>query len=58
MADVSCQICGVAAEADEQGRPPLTWTMDTDGVRVRWTCLRCSTEHVRSMEAKLEPEWW
>ena len=58
MADVSCQICGLVAEADEQGHPPMTWTMDNDGARVRWTCPRCSVEHVRSMEAKLEPEWW
>ena len=58
MAEVSCQICGASAEADADGRAPLTWTMDTDGARVRWTCPRCSAEFVRSMEAKLEPEWW
>jgi hypothetical protein len=26
--------------------------------RTRWVCELCTRENVRSIEAKLEPEWW
>jgi hypothetical protein len=41
------------------GDPPITWVMEkrTDG-RTMWTCPRCAAMHVRSMEAKLDAEWW
>lgn len=52
-----CQVCGrTAPESD--GDAVITWAMDRDGERVRWTCPRCIAENVRALEAKLEPEWW
>jgi transcription elongation factor Elf1 len=57
-AEVSCQICGRRADAAVDGDPPLTWVLDRQGEHTRWTCPRCAAEHLRAMEAKLEPEWW
>ena len=54
---VICQVCGRAPDAAE-GDPSLTWMMDSDGARRRWTCPRCVRDNVRALEAKLEPEWW
>jgi hypothetical protein len=28
------------------------------GTRTRWVCPQCTREHVRSIEAKLERQWW
>jgi len=55
----ACQVCGTVADPAVDGDPPLTWVMDRrpDG-RIAWTCPRCAATHVRSMEAKLDAEWW
>jgi hypothetical protein len=53
---VACQLCG--RTADSEAEPPLTWVLDTDGEHRRWTCPECARNHLRAMEAKLEPEWW
>ncbi len=53
---VACQLCGRTA-ATENG-PPLTWVLDTEGGRRRWTCPDCARDNVRAIEAKLEPQWW
>jgi len=56
---VVCQMCGKSPDPDVDGDPPITWVMDRrqDG-RVMWTCLTCASTHIRSMEAKLDSEWW
>jgi hypothetical protein len=54
----ACQLCGRESNPAEDGDAPLTWVMDRSGDRVSWTCPRCAVDNVRSMEAKLEPEWW
>jgi len=51
---VACQLCGRTAGTD----PPLTWMLDTDGERRRWTCPDCARDNVRALEAKLDPQWW
>ncbi len=53
--DLACSFCGTAAEGDT---PPLTWTSATEHGRLVWFCDRCSREHLRSMEGKLDSEWW
>jgi hypothetical protein len=58
MEPVECQLCGQVSVPAVDGSPPLTWAMDRDRDRVRWTCPRCTSENVRAMEAKLEPDWW
>jgi len=32
--------------------------MATSERGLQWTCLACTREHVRSIEAKLPEEWW
>ncbi len=50
----TCQICGRTGS----GPDLLQWVMDRRAGRVSWTCPACAATHLRSLEAKLEPEWW
>lgn len=52
---VTCAFCGRAAPAAQAA---LTWTTAKEGGRLRHFCDRCSREHLRSIEAKLDSEWW
>jgi hypothetical protein len=54
----ACQLCGRTSDPATEGDPPLAWSMDRTGERVSWTCSSCAAQHVRSIEAKLAPEWW
>ena len=49
---------GTAADADPVATARLTWTRGTERGKVVWTCDRCSREHLRSIEAKLDQTWW
>ncbi|EWT00312.1 hypothetical protein N865_16365 [Intrasporangium oryzae NRRL B-24470] len=51
-----CSTCG--ATPDDEGRARLTWSRGTESGRTVWTCERCSREHVRAIEGKLDPSWW
>jgi hypothetical protein len=57
-----CSICGRTADPAEDGDPPLTWCADVvetrDGPHTRWVCGSCTRKYVRSIEAKLEQQWW
>ncbi|QGN58099.1 hypothetical protein GKE56_09610 [Nostocoides sp. HKS02] len=51
-----CASCGaVAPTATLAG---VTWTRGTENGREVWTCERCSREHLRSIEGKLDSAWW
>ncbi len=52
---VLCDFCGRRADGDD---PPVTWVTSVERGRVRRYCEECSREHLRSMEAKLDSEWW
>jgi len=52
---VTCDWCGATAEGQE---PPLTWSMATERGRMRRYCERCTREHLRSMEGKLDSDTW
>jgi hypothetical protein len=52
---VTCAFCGQVAEGDE---PPITWTSAVEHGTLNHFCDRCSREHLRSMESKLDSEWW
>ena len=60
----TCDFCGtVAANDDLPGDPaddqlPLTWTTAVENGRQRTFCDRCSREHLRAIESKLDSEWW
>lgn len=48
----TCSACGATVEGD----PPLTWASATGPRGTTWTCERCTREHVRSIEARLDEE--
>lgn len=50
-----CAMCG------KSSRDPgelLTWVMSSENGRTVVTCDECSRRHVRSIEAKLDSQWW
>ncbi len=52
---MTCDFCG-RQEAD--GSSTLTWTTSVEHGRTRRYCDVCSREHLRSMEGKLDAEYW
>ena len=62
-----CSACGRTPRANEPvttgGVVPWTWSLDMgstarDADRATVLCDGCSREHARSIEAKLDAEWW
>lgn len=51
----TCAFCGAVAKGDQ---PPITWTSAVEHGRTVWFCEACSREHLRSIESKLDSEWW
>ena len=58
----SCSLCGTVADPLVDGDPPLGWCTDlvetSAGHRPRWICGPCTRRFVRSIEAKLDHQWW
>jgi hypothetical protein len=52
---VTCSFCGTVSETAD---PPLTWTSAVERGRTVYFCDSCSRDHLRSMESKLDSEWW
>ena len=50
----TCDFCGREAE----GAETLTWVTSVENGRRRTYCDVCSREHLRSIEGKLDSEWW
>ncbi|MFT4008436.1 MAG: hypothetical protein QM655_00180 [Nocardioidaceae bacterium] len=50
-----CDFCGSVAPADQL---PLTWSTAVEGGRSKIYCDRCSRDHLRAMEGKLDSEHW
>lgn len=51
-----CSTCGTVA--GDPALAAITWTRGTENGREVWTCDRCSREHLRSIEGKLDSAWW
>ncbi len=51
----TCDFCGLTVE---DGAATLTWTTSVENGRQRSYCDRCSREHLRAMEGKLDSEYW
>jgi hypothetical protein len=51
----TCDFCG-RQESDDAAT--LTWTTAVEHGRLRRFCDRCSREHLRAMEGKLDSEHW
>lgn len=54
----SCAHCGASSGDASSDVLPLGWSLHTEAGRVLRLCAACTREHVRSIEAKLDPEWW
>ncbi|MGH3346759.1 MAG: hypothetical protein ACRDO4_07235 [Nocardioides sp.] len=52
---ITCDFCG-RQETDEA--KTLTWTVAVENGRRRAFCDACSRDHLRSMEGKLDSEFW
>jgi Zn-finger protein len=53
---IVCTGCGCSPEDAASAR--LSWSRGIERGRAVWTCAECSRRHVRSIEAKLDSEWW
>lgn len=54
-----CATCGASPAGTDATRVArLTWTRGVENHRELWTCPRCSREHLRSIEGKLDSAWW
>jgi hypothetical protein len=54
----TCDFCGTAALPGPADGLPLTWTTAVENGHSRVFCERCSREHLRAIEGKLDSEWW
>jgi len=50
----TCDFCG----RQGSGAEVLTWTTSVENGRRRTYCEECSRTHLRSIEGKLDSEWW
>lgn len=55
---LTCSSCGTTPAPPDQARARLTWTRSVERGRTLWACERCSRENLRSIESKLDPDWW
>ena len=51
-----CATCGTTAH--DATLAAITWTRGVENGRDTWICDRCSREHLRSIEGKLDSTWW
>ncbi|WP_170219290.1 hypothetical protein [Nocardioides litoris] len=51
---LTCDFCGARAEE----AATLTWSTSVENGRLRRYCDTCSRRHLRSMEGKLDSEFW
>ncbi|WP_147425126.1 hypothetical protein [Bailinhaonella thermotolerans] len=49
---VVCSGCGATGETT------LGWTVDVGERAERCLCPRCGRDNLRSIESRLDPEWW
>jgi hypothetical protein len=50
-----CAVCGATADGDDV---PLGWSTGVERGRRVVVCEACTRSHARSIEAKLDSEWW
>jgi DNA-directed RNA polymerase subunit RPC12/RpoP len=50
---VTCARCGTTAE-----ELPLTWSSSSEPRGTVYYCDTCSRENLRSIEGRLDEEWW
>lgn len=52
------ETSGAAAEVGAEDRVPMSWVRSVEHGVTKLYCDRCSREHLRSIEAKLDAEYW
>lgn len=50
----TCDLCGRQAPDEES----LSWTTSVENGRRKAFCDDCSRTHLRSIEGKLDSDWW
>jgi hypothetical protein len=54
---VVCTLCGATPEG-EPDELPLRWCTSVEDGVTTVCCDVCAREYLRSIEAKLDPQWW
>ena len=50
---MTCSMCGRTAP-----ELPVTWSSEVLSGRTAYLCQKCTRENLRSIEVKLDREWW
>lgn len=58
MADDAPRVCDFCGRTESDPTRTLTWSTAVENGRHRSFCDTCSREHLRSMEGKLDSEFW
>jgi PhzF family phenazine biosynthesis protein len=57
-----CALCRRPVDALADGDPPVTGSSDVidtiGGPQTRWICDSCTRQYIRSIEGKLDLQWW
>lgn len=59
-----CSLCGRApddvspSDDADAGEVPLTWVSSFENGRLRFYCDQCARQYLRSIESKLDSEFW
>ncbi|WP_437016602.1 hypothetical protein [Streptomyces sp. enrichment culture] len=52
-----CARCGAPVDVPTEG-PPLTWTYSVESGIRQYYCEICSRGNLRSIEGRLDSDWW
>ena len=52
------RVCDFCGRQESDASRTLTWSTSVENGRKRTYCDACSREHLRSMEGKLDSEYW
>ena len=55
---VVCGSCGSMPSPEAEGAARLEWVRGVERGRPVWTCPDCSRRYLRSIEGKLDSQWW
>lgn len=55
---MTCGSCGWQVAGADLAEARVRWTFGTERGRTVWACERCSRQHARSIEGKLDSAWW
>ena len=58
MADGGTRVCDWCGRTESDAAATLAWSTAVENGRSKTYCERCSREHLRSMEGKLDSEFW